>query len=102
MRNHTKPKTSYCGGGTSLMSHKKRLINQVPQKLLCPACNKKTQTCVYEDTIMINYPLYCRKCDSITVVAVTKFIAEAICFMGVKKNPQNKGTKSVTTQPTTT
>lgn len=28
----------------------------------CPNCGNKTRTKVYEDTVMIRFPLYCPKC----------------------------------------
>ena len=28
----------------------------------CPICKGKTRTKVYEDTLLINFPLYCPKC----------------------------------------
>ena len=28
----------------------------------CPQCEKKTRTKVYEDTTLVNFPLYCPKC----------------------------------------
>ena len=37
----------------------------------CPACRGKTRTKVYEDTVLIKFPLYCPKCKKefrITVV----------------------------------
>lgn len=30
--------------------------------LLCPTCGGKTRDRIREDTILINYPLYCPKC----------------------------------------
>ena len=30
--------------------------------LLCPTCGGKTRYRIREDTILINYPLYCPKC----------------------------------------
>ncbi len=30
--------------------------------LLCPTCKGKTRDRIREDTILINYPLYCPKC----------------------------------------
>lgn len=29
----------------------------------CPFCGKKSRTKVYEDTTLINFPLYCPKCQ---------------------------------------
>ena len=28
----------------------------------CPDCGGKTRTKVYEDTVLVNFPLYCPKC----------------------------------------
>lgn len=28
----------------------------------CPICNGKTRTKVYENTVLLNFPLYCPKC----------------------------------------
>lgn len=28
----------------------------------CPVCNNKTRDRIREDTVLINYPLYCPKC----------------------------------------
>lgn len=28
----------------------------------CPVCRGKTQTKIYEDTVLVNFPLYCPKC----------------------------------------
>lgn len=30
--------------------------------IYCPICGGKTRTKVYEDTILLNFPLYCPKC----------------------------------------
>lgn len=32
------------------------------QWILCPVCGNKTCDRIREDTILINYPLYCPKC----------------------------------------
>ena len=36
----------------------------------CPLCHYKTNTKVREDTILINFPLYCRKCKKLTLINV--------------------------------
>lgn len=28
----------------------------------CPVCDGKTRTKVYEETVLVNFPLYCPKC----------------------------------------
>ena len=38
--------------------------------LLCPVCGNKTRLRLREDTILINFPLYCPKCRQETVIAV--------------------------------
>lgn len=30
--------------------------------ILCPVCGNKTRNRIREDTVLINYPLYCPKC----------------------------------------
>lgn len=36
----------------------------------CPICNGKTRTKIYEDTILLKFPLYCPKCKKETLVDV--------------------------------
>lgn len=36
--------------------------------ILCPVCGNKTRNKVREDTILINYPLYCPKCRQETLI----------------------------------
>lgn len=36
----------------------------------CPNCYEKTRTKVYEDTVIVNFPLYCPKCKRNYVVDV--------------------------------
>ncbi len=38
--------------------------------LLCPVCGNKTRLRLREDTILINFPLYCPKCRQETLIAV--------------------------------
>ena len=40
--------------------------------LCCPACNKKTKTRVYEDTVLLKYPLYCTKCKREFIINLVK------------------------------
>lgn len=41
--------------------------------LICPCCNSKTKTKVYEDTVLIKYPLFCQKCKAEYRITVVKF-----------------------------
>ena len=36
--------------------------------ILCPLCGSKTRNKVREDTVLINYPLYCPKCKQETLI----------------------------------
>lgn len=38
----------------------------------CPICSNKTRTKVYENTVMINFPLFCPKCKKETLINVVK------------------------------
>ena len=43
------------------------------QWIRCSVCNNKTRGRIREDTILINYPLYCPKCKQETLIKVKKF-----------------------------
>ena len=36
--------------------------------VLCPVCGNKTRNRIREDTILINYPLFCPKCKQETLI----------------------------------
>ena len=38
----------------------------------CPKCKQRTKTKVYEDTVLLNFPLFCPKCKTETRVNVVK------------------------------
>lgn len=38
--------------------------------LMCPVCNGKTRTMIYEETILRYFPLYCPKCKLERIVDV--------------------------------
>ena len=40
--------------------------------LLCPTCKGKTRDRIREDTILINYPLYCPKCKQEHLIKAEK------------------------------
>lgn len=39
----------------------------------CPVCGKRTKTKVYEDTVMVKFPLFCPKCGQETLIDVVQF-----------------------------
>ena len=38
------------------------------QWILCPVCSNKTRDRLREDTVLINFPLYCPKCKQETLI----------------------------------
>ncbi len=38
----------------------------------CPNCKQRTKTKVYEDTVLLNFPLFCPKCKKETRVNIVK------------------------------
>lgn len=38
----------------------------------CPKCGGQTHTKVCEDTVLLNFPLYCPKCKKVTRIDVVK------------------------------
>ena len=39
--------------------------------VLCPVCGNKTRTKVREDTVLVNFPLYCPKCKHEILINLT-------------------------------
>ncbi|MBR0199652.1 MAG: conjugal transfer protein [Oscillospiraceae bacterium] len=39
----------------------------------CPNCKARTRVKVFEDTVLINFPLYCTRCKREFIVGVIKF-----------------------------
>ena len=38
--------------------------------ILCPVCGNKTHDKMREDTVLLNFPLYCPKCKQETLIEV--------------------------------
>lgn len=38
--------------------------------LPCPTCGSRTKTKIYEDTVLVKFPLYCPKCKKETRIDV--------------------------------
>lgn len=38
----------------------------------CPLCTRKTRVKIYEDTVLVNFPLFCPSCRKVSVVDVVK------------------------------
>ena len=46
--------------------------------LICPICGGKTRNQVREDTVLINFPLFCPKCKNVTVINLKKLNVEEV------------------------
>lgn len=46
--------------------------NRTPHWIPCPICNEKTDVKIYEDTVLLNFPLQCQKCNQETQIDVVK------------------------------
>ncbi len=40
--------------------------------VLCPVCGAKIRDRIREDTVLLNYPLYCPKCKQETLIEAKK------------------------------
>lgn len=47
-------------------------VNRTPHWVPCPTCNEKTDVKIYEDTVLVKFPLCCPKCGSETLIDVVK------------------------------
>lgn len=45
----------------------------LPCWLPCPKCEARTKIKINEDTVLLNFPLYCTKCKEETKLGVIKF-----------------------------
>jgi hypothetical protein len=45
-------------------------MNERTKWIYCPVCRNKTRDRIGEDTILINYPLYCPKCKQETLIEI--------------------------------
>ncbi len=46
--------------------------------VICPKFGKKTHTKLREDTMLINFPLYCPKCKQESLISARKFKVRTI------------------------
>jgi hypothetical protein len=38
--------------------------------ILCPVCDSKTRVKIRDDTVLVNFPLFCPKCKQETIINV--------------------------------
>jgi len=44
------------------------VLTEKEKWLLCPVCKSKTRTKVREDTVLENFPMFCSKCKTETII----------------------------------
>ena len=59
---------------TELKLQKRHMTNNIYKTswIHCPICGNKTRTKVKEDTIILNFPLFCPKCKREIIIDVVK------------------------------
>ena len=58
------------------MREVKTFMDEQEKKILwlpCPKCGTKTHIKLYEDTVLLNFPLCCPECGKETMLGVIKF-----------------------------
>lgn len=48
------------------------------QWLICPVCGSKTRNKIRDDTVILNFPLFCPKCKQETLINVQNFQVKVI------------------------
>ncbi len=56
----------------------------------CPVCGNKTRNQIREDTILLNFPLYCPKCKQEMLIEAEKF--QVTVIEDFNKKRENKAT----------
>ena len=46
--------------------------NRIPHWIPCPICKEKTDVKIYEDTVLLNFPLQCPKCKRESQIDIVK------------------------------
>lgn len=44
--------------------------NRTPHWIPCPICKEKTDVKVFEDTVLLNFPLCCPVCKCETIISI--------------------------------
>lgn len=51
---------------------------QKEEWVLCPVCGNKTRVKIREDTVLVNFPLYCPKCKQESLVDAENFVLSCV------------------------
>ena len=54
------------------------------QWLICPVCGSKTRNKIRDDTVILNFPLFCPKCKQETLINVQNFQVKVISKMCIR------------------
>ena len=57
---------------------KESKISEEYHWIMCPVCNNKTRNKIREDTVLINFPLYCPKCKQGAIINVKVYVTSVI------------------------
>lgn len=57
--------------------------------ILRPVCGNKTRNQIREDTVLLNFPLYCPKCKQETLIEAKKL--QVTVIEDIDKKQRNKG-----------
>lgn len=58
--------------------------------LLCPVCGNKTRNQIREDTVLLNFPLYCPKCKQETLIEAKKLQVTVIEDIDKKRDDKER------------
>lgn len=56
---------------------------QETEWIICPVCGQKTRDKIREDTVMINFPLFCPKCKKESLVEVKNMQVNIVKEQGI-------------------
>lgn len=57
--------------------------------IICPVCGNKTRNRIREDTVLMNFPLYCPKCKQEQLINVKQLHISVIKEPDAKTQSQN-------------
>ena len=60
------------------------------QWILCPVCGNKTRNQIREDTVLLNFPLYCPKCKQETLIEAKKLQVTVIEDIDKKRDDKER------------
>lgn len=58
--------------------------------ILCPVCGHKTRNQIREDTVLLNFPLYCPKCKQGTLIEAKKLQVTVIEDIDKKRDDKER------------